>query len=128
MFKRPITTLATISVISLSSLIIILKKFEPCVSYKANSFCGDINTGSIVFFQTNLFLFSLSLVALLLYLLKNTHTNNLEQNVKSSVRQSFLISIYLQFILTSLTFDILYSWNAIISAAILLTIELITRK
>lgn len=128
MFKRPITFLLATTAISFASLFTIFQKFEPCNSYSASNFCGTLNSGSIILLQTNLFLFTLSLFSLILYLIKILK-NNVNSNIlTSSFRQAFLLSVLIQFTLTTTIFDILYIWNIAIVACILLTIEVISQK
>jgi len=128
MFKRPITFLLTTTIVSLTSLITLIQKFEPCNSYSASNFCGTINSGSIILLQSNLFLFTLSLFTLILYLVKILKSNASSNKIKNSFRQSFLISVLIQFTLTTTIFDILYLWNLLIVTGILLTIEMISKS
>ncbi len=128
MLRKPITLLLSTTLISLASLVTIIKQFEPCNSYSATSFCGSVNSGSITFLQTNLFLFTLSLFTLILYLLKLINRNPQSNIIKGSFRQSFLLSILIQFAMTSSVFGILYYWNLTLVACILFTIEVIARK
>lgn len=128
MFKRPITFLLATTAISLVSLVTIFQKFEPCNSYSANSFCGALNSGSIILLQSNLFLFTLSLFTLVLYLFRIIRSNINSNTIKVSFRQAFLLSTLIQFALTTTIFDILYIWNISIVACILITIEIISQK
>ncbi len=126
MLKKPISILALIGLISAASLFIIVSRFEPCVGYSAATFCSEINTGSLVFLQFNLFLFTTSLLGLCMYLVRSINSINLGRSLGSSIRQSILISVFLQFALTAKIIGILEIWNSVLVFAILVTIDSIS--
>lgn len=126
MLKKPISILALITLISASTLFLIVTKFEPCLGYSAVSFCSQVNTGSLVFLQANLFLFSTSLLSLCMYLVRSISSINLRRSLGSSIRQACLLSIFLQFALTAKILGILEIWNSVLVFAILVTIDSIS--
>lgn len=123
MIKKPISILTLISIISAASLYIIINKFEPCVGYSAASFCSEVNTGSLIFLQANLFLFTTSFLSLCMYLIRSIASINLARSLGSSIRQSILISVFLQFAMTAKFLGILEIWNSVLVFAILATID-----
>lgn len=123
MLKKPISILGLITAISVSSLFIIVSKFEPCVGYSAVSFCSEINTGSLVFLQSNIFLFTTSMVSLILYVFRSFSSINLSKTLAASLRQGVLFALFVQFLMISQIFGLLEIWNTVLVFAILATID-----
>ena len=128
MLKKPITYLSAISLVSLAGLLTMIHKFEPCDGYSAANFCANLNTQIIAIFQVNLFIFSISLVSLLIYLFKILKYKNYYSALGSSLRQGILIAIFIQYILTSKILGIIENWNIGLMLLILMTVELIFKE